>query len=249
MDLQVRFWCSESNVSKTRYLGSRFQYSATADALLEELLKRLPSSPTIDKMTQFAVDESNTNWLVLKKMNEYREKEEMPPMECIGPCGLHVISGALQTGVKAAERDIEKVLNSVYKFLHKVPLRRADYLKLADTKLFPHGFSPTRWVENDVVADRGIQIWNVIVKLIKFILKKLESYGPKDNKLFDNLEQHYNNPLIKVKLHLFKDIAFILHEFLVTFQSDNPMAPFVGMEIARIIKSLIRLFIPETIII
>ena len=102
VDLQVRFWCSESNVSKTRYLGSRFQYSATADALLEELLKRLPSSPTIDKMTQFAVDESNTNWLVLKKMNEYREKEEMPPMECIGPCGLHVISGALQTGVKAA---------------------------------------------------------------------------------------------------------------------------------------------------
>ena len=52
MDLQVRFWYSESNVSKIRCLGLQFQYSTTADALLEELLRGLTSSPTVDKMTQ-----------------------------------------------------------------------------------------------------------------------------------------------------------------------------------------------------
>ena len=71
------------------------------------------------------------------------------------------------------------------KFLHKVPSQRADYLKLADTTLFLHRFSPIRWVENDVNADRGIQIWDGIVNLIKFILQKPESSGPKD-KSFDN---------------------------------------------------------------
>ena len=76
MDLQVRFWCSGTNVSKTRYLGSQFQYSTTADALLEELLKGLPSSSTIDEMTQLAMDRPNTNWLALKKINEYREKKK-----------------------------------------------------------------------------------------------------------------------------------------------------------------------------
>ena len=74
MDLQVRFWCLESNFSKTRYLGSQFQYSTAVDAVLEELLKALPSSPTIDKMTQLAMDGSNTNWLVLKKMNENEDE-------------------------------------------------------------------------------------------------------------------------------------------------------------------------------
>ena len=39
MDLQERIWCSESNVSKTSYLESQFQYSTIADALLKELLK------------------------------------------------------------------------------------------------------------------------------------------------------------------------------------------------------------------
>ena len=73
---------------------------------------------------------------------------------------------------------------SLSKFLHKVPLQRADYLKLADTTLFLHIFFPIRWVENDVTADRGIQIWDSIVKLIKFILQKPESSGPK-NKSFD----------------------------------------------------------------
>ena len=74
-------------------------------------------------------------------MNEYREKELMPHMKCIGPCGLHVINGALQTGAKAAEWGNEKLLMSMYKFLDKAPSRRADYFKLADTMRLPHRFS------------------------------------------------------------------------------------------------------------
>ena len=67
-----------------------------------------------------------------------------------------------------------------------------------------------------MVADRGIQIWYGFVKLIKFILQKPQSSRLKDNKLFDNLVLHN-----KVQLHLFKDIAFILNDSLVTFQTDD----------------------------
>ena len=64
MDLQVRFWFSECNVSKANCLRSQFQYSTTADAILEELLKGLSSSPIIFKTPQLAMDGPNTNWLV-----------------------------------------------------------------------------------------------------------------------------------------------------------------------------------------
>ena len=67
-----------------------------------------------------------------------------------------------------------------------------------------------------MVTDRGIQIWYCFVKLIKFILQKPQSSRLKDNKLFDNLVLHS-----KVQLHLFKDIAFILNDSLVTFQTDD----------------------------
>ena len=56
---------------------------------------------------------------------------------------------------------------SMYKFFHKAASECADYHKLADTMLFPHRFSLIRWVENNVVADRGIQICDGIIKLIK----------------------------------------------------------------------------------
>ena len=83
---------------------------------------------------------------------------------------------------------------SLPKFLHKVPSQRADYLKLADTTLFLRRFFPIRWVENDVTADRGIQIWDGIVKLIKFISQKPESFGPKD-KSFGNFGTAPQQPM------------------------------------------------------
>ena len=71
---------------------------------------------------------------------------------------------------------------------------------------------------------------------------------PKDNKSFDNLVLHYNNPLIKVQLHLFNDIVFIENGILVTFPTANPIVSFFSMEIARIMKSPMQLFIPKNII-
>ena len=103
MDIQVRYWCPINSIAVTRYLGSQFQYSTTAEALVDELLKALPSSPTLDKMIQLAMDGPSTNWKVLALMDKLREKAEIPPMDCIGSCGLHIISGALGTGVKKAD--------------------------------------------------------------------------------------------------------------------------------------------------
>lgn len=77
MNFQVRFGVSRL-IFLVRYLGSQFQDSTTADALWEELFKGLPLSPTIDKMTQLAMDGINADWLIWKKMSECREKYMQP---------------------------------------------------------------------------------------------------------------------------------------------------------------------------
>lgn len=248
MDIQVRYWCPINSIAVTRYLGSQFQYSTTAEALVDELLKALPSSPTLDKMIQLAMDGPSTNWKVLALMDKLREKAEIPPMDCIGSCGLHIISGALGTGVKKADWSVEKVLRGMFKFLKKSPARRGDYLKLSDTGIFPLQFVATRWTENDVVAERGVSIWDDMVKLIKFTLAKVPSKQPKDNKSYQNLVKYHTSPLIKVELHLFKDVAFILNEFLVTFQTDNPMVPFLSIQISSMLKRLMRFFMRKTVL-
>ena len=106
-------------------------------------------------------------------MTKFREDEEMPPLDCTGSCGLHVISGALQSGVKPAEWGTEKVLMGMYKFLHKSPGRRADYLNISNgTDVFAMKFCPTRWFENAPVAERAIEVWKYIVELIKLFSVK-----------------------------------------------------------------------------
>ena len=182
-------------------------------------------------------------------MTKFREDEEMSPLDCIGSYGLHVISGALQSGVKAAEWGTEKVLMGMYKFLHKSPGRRADYLNISNgSNFFPMKFCPTRWVENAPVAERAIEVWEYIVELIKFFLLKPPSQRPKENRSFDNLVKYHLNPLVPVQLHLFKDMATILNGFLVNFQTDSPMVPFLSMQVGDILHRLMRFFVPKHVL-
>ena len=110
------------------------------------------------------------------------------------------------------------------------------------TGFYSEKFCVIRWVENESVTDRAIKIWGDMVMLIKAFLAKLPSKRPKDNKSYDNLVQYYLNPLIPVYFHLFRDVVARLNIFLVKFQTDSPMVPFLSEEMAGILK-LAMLFI------
>ena len=148
-----------------------------------------------------------------------------------------MVSGALHSAVVvvAADWPVEKVLRGMLKLLKDAPARRAEYMRGSVTGLYPENFCVIRWVENEPVADRAIVIWNDIVTLIKAFQSEATSKRPKDNKS-DNLVKYHLNPLIPVYLHLFRDVATRLNVFLVKFQTDSPMVPFLSEEIASILK-------------
>ena len=68
-----------------------------------------------------------------------RHKEEYPPLQDIGCCGLHV----LYTGVVANSWPIEKVLGAIFKFLHNSSARRAEYLRVSSSGFYPEKFCTT----------------------------------------------------------------------------------------------------------
>ena len=89
-------------------------------------------------------------------------------------------------------------------------------------------------------------IWEDFVRLIKEILAKPPSKRPKDNKSFDNLVKYHASPLIPVYLHLFRDVAARLNIFLIKFQTDSPMVPFLCEEICDILKWAMRFSVQQT---
>ena len=58
---------------------------------------------------------------------------------------------------------------------------------------------------------------------------------------FDTLVVHYQDLLMTAKLHFFAFMAGILKPFLVLFQTDKPMLPFMYDELSEISKRLIVL--------
>ena len=101
-------------------------------------------------------------------------------------------------------------------------------------------FCATRWVEDQHVAERAIQIWNSFKAVINYWEGLCKSKRPSD-KSYESLVQHYKDPLILSKLQFFAFIASIFKPFLTIFQTDRPMVPFLLNELEKIVNLLQRL--------
>ena len=218
-----------------------------AETLSDSLRNGLAALP-IEKEHQIAVDGPIVNWKILRLIIYSWDKEEHPPFWDIGCCGLHVVSGALDTGVAASSWTIEKVLGAMFSSLHNSPARRAEYLRVSSSGLYPKKFCTIWWVKNDLVANRVIEIKGDIAELTNSFAAKVPSKRPKDNASYNNLKEHYTNPFIIVYLHLFRDIAARLNGFFIKFQTDGPMVPFLSEEKCKILRWFMGFFILKEVL-
>ena len=158
------------------------------------------------------------------------------------------MSGALDTGVAASSWTIEKVLGAMFSSLHDSPARRAEYLRVSSSGLYPKKFCTIWWVKNDLVANLVIEIKVDIAELINSFAAKVPSKQPKNNASYNNLKEHYTNPFTIVYLHLFRDIAARLNGFLIKFQTDGPMVPFLSEEKCKTLRWFMGFFILKEVL-
>ena len=88
MNVQVRYWDPETVQAVTRYLASRFFRRPNANKIREEQHEGL--KPLDEKMIMLPMDGPNTNWEVLNKVKDHRNKNDLPQIMDVGSCGLHV---------------------------------------------------------------------------------------------------------------------------------------------------------------
>ena len=175
----------------------------------------------------------------------------MPQLINICICGLHIIHGAFQTGATTTCWNIKGTLKAIYKLLHDSPARRADYISVTGSTLFPFSFCATRWVEDKKVADRTVEIWVNTCKIIDAWQKLAPSKRPKC-KSYTTVVTAVNGQLATIKLQFFSFIAMTLQlcnmTFLELYQSDFPMIPNMFDDIINIVKTLMKLFIKADVV-
>ena len=100
------------------------------------------------------------------KLKNHRDHNEFPQVFDVGSCGLHIVHGAFQTGVKVFGWNLDKVLKAMWRFFNDTSARRDIYIQMNNTDLFPLVFCQTRWVEEESVASCAVNVWGYVVTVI-----------------------------------------------------------------------------------
>lgn len=72
---------------------------------------------------------------------------------------------------------LEKVLSSMYRLFKDAPARREDYMTVnglttgADSN-FPLKFCGHRWLENEPVLTRALEVWDRVIKYVEAVVAK-----------------------------------------------------------------------------
>ena len=91
-------------------------------------------------------------------------------------------------------------------------------------------------------------MWPNIFKISSFWQKLPKSQIP-NSKSFLNLEQSINDLFTPAKLSFLSFIAGVLQPFLITYQTDDPMVPYLSNDLFNIIKKVMSLIVKPDIMI
>ena len=183
------------------------------------------------KFLHLGMDGPSTNWNVLDLINDHQVANEFQKALDIGSCLLHILHSALQTGMIKPGWDIRHFIRYLMPHL------------LATMYIYVKGhpkYCTTRWIENQPVAARALDVWPSVVSTVKHWISLSKSKQPKNNKNSDTLVKHHQDLLIPAKCHFFSFIAGILKPYLLIFQSDSPLPSFMFDEISLILYCLVR---------
>ena len=104
-----------------------------------------------------------------------------------------------------------------------------------------------KWVESKSVADRAIEIWTNICKLVEFWEKLPSSKQPK-SKSFLNVQKAVKDKLILLKFEDFSFVASILEPYLLANETDKPMIPLMCSDLERLLRNILNLFVKQEVI-
>ena len=100
-------------------------------------------------------------------------------------------------------------------------------------------------------SKRAREIWPKIVKIIEFwkgIPKKARKGKIGANTSYDHLCSIQKDPLVPLKLQFFENIAKTLNSFLVLYQTDKPIVPFLAESLETRLRSLCATFIRKKVL-
>ena len=244
MDLILRFWDVKEDKLMTRYLTSVFLEECDADTLLTSITNTLNKfGLSLAKIIQLALDGPNVNLKLFRIFVDFMKKAP-EPIACkildVGTCSIHIVHNSYKTAHKKVSWTVNEFLRSCYFLLKDFPTRRAAYRRLGKSKNFPLKFCTIRWLENVPVLKQGLKILDPVRAYIKGVEKK-----PPNSKTYHNVKTYLQDDFLKAKMHFLLTIAEECFPFLLKFQSNNALFPFLYDDMYDLVRIIGKKFMKE----
>ena len=128
---------------------------------------------------------------------------------------------------------------------HDSPARRENFTAVTGSTVFLLKFCANRWVKNEKIAQKAVEIWPNIEWYIAYVLKETKSEHP-TSASFTTVQKATKDPLLVAKLQVFVYIAKVLKLFLLKYQTDAPMMMFLGEDLQDTCQKLMQKFVKKS---
>lgn len=188
------------------------------------------------RLVSISMDGPNVNFKCFELFQqEHAERYGGSQLVAVGSCRLHTLHNTVKSGFSIWQ--VEKLLRAMHTLFHNVPARREDYTAVTKSSVFPLSFCGHRWLENQPVIERALEVWPSLTQYIDAVRRKqLPNPGTAS---FDTVEDEKKDTLIVAKLHFSLTVARLFSPFLKKYQTDEPVMPFLSDDLAELIKVLI----------
>lgn len=240
----MRYW--ENHTVLSRYYESDFLGHACAVDLVNTFESKIEQQLGLSNIVQLSMDGPNVNWSAFKKLQDKVEVEHNNLLINIGSCGLHIVHNALRSGINETKWEISNQLFSLYTLFDNVPARRDDLESVTKSVIYPLPFCSHRWAENVKVCERAQSILPNLKKYIEAVeVKKIKHPGTKS---YETVQQMCRDPLINAKLAFIISVGKQVEKFLVEYQTDKPMIPFLAKDLASMVRNCMDRFVDKGIV-
>ena len=120
-------------------------------------------------------------------------------------------------------------------------------MAVTGSTVFPLKFCATRWVEDEKIVQRAIEIWSNIEQYIAHVLKETKSKHPTSASV-TTVQKATKDPMLVAKLQVFVYIAKILKPFLQKYWTDAQMIMFLGEDLQDTCQKLMQKFVKKSIL-
>ena len=193
---------------------------------------------------QIIVEGPRVNWKLLSLLNEDRQKEDadLPQLLNAGSYWFVCCTWSFMHRLQVYWLENRWFLESIVVLVHDSQQEERDFTAVTGSTVFPLKFCATRWVEDEKVAQRAVEIWQNFEQYIAHLLKETKSKY-ETSASFTTVQKATKDPLLVAELEVFVYIAKILRAFLLECQTDASMIMFLGEDPQDTCQKLMQKFV------